>query len=131
MVALETAENPDRLKNRGGQLLKEETERKKIARDLPTIRQEILDFAAAYEQQKNKVFFVNGRNIVDAINSLYEEREERKQLMASNRKLNGTAIARTPISVNKSTLKRVASVTMLVKFLLLQFRAQIKISFYT
>lgn len=112
MVALETAENPDRLKNRGGQLLKEELERKKINRDLPTIRQEILDFAAAYEKNENKCFLVHGKSIADVVNSLYEEREERKQLMASNRKLNGTAIARTPISVNKSTLKRVASVTM-------------------
>ncbi len=130
MIALETT-NPDRLQNRGGQLLREEQERKKINRDLPAIRQEILDFAAAYEQRKHKPFMVSGRNIVEATNGLYEEREERKQLMASNRKLNGTAVQRTPmsvkgsnrkmngttaqrtpISVNKSQLKRTGSVTM-------------------
>lgn len=112
MVALENSENPDRLKNRGCQLLKEEQERKRINRDLPTIRQEIIDFATAYEEQHNKHFLIFGRNIAEAVNSLYEERDERKQQMASNRKLNGTAIARTPMSVNKSSMKRVASVTM-------------------
>lgn len=129
MVALETT-NPDRLQNRGGQLLREEQERKKINRELPVIRQEILEMAAAYEQRKHKPFLVCGRNIADATNGLYEEREERKQLLASNRKLNGTVqrtpmsvkgsnrkmngttTQRTPISVNKSQMKRTASVTM-------------------
>lgn len=130
MIALETT-NPDRLQNRGGKLLLEEQERKKINRELPTIRQEILDLAAAYEQRKNKPFLVCGRNIVDVTNGLYEEREERKHQMASNRKLNGTTAQRTPmsvkgsnrkmngttahrtpISVNQSQMKRTASVTM-------------------
>lgn len=133
MIALETT-NPDRLQNRGGQLLREEQERKKINRDLPAIRQEILDFATVYEERKRKQFLVSGKNIVDVTNAMYEEREERKQLMASNRKLNGTAIQRTPMSamdskqsnrkmngtaiqrtpmsINKSPLKRVNSVTM-------------------
>ncbi|KAG4068667.1 hypothetical protein HA402_002358 [Bradysia odoriphaga] len=129
MIALETT-NPDRLQNRGGQLLREEQERKKINRELPAIKQEILDLAAAYEQRKNRPFLVCGRNIVDATNGLYEEREERKQMLASNRKLNatvqrtpmsvkgsnrkmnGTTAQRTPISVNKSQLKRTGSVTI-------------------
>lgn len=127
MLALETT-NPDRLQNRGGQLLREEQERKKINRELPVIKQEIRDLADAYEQRKNKPFLVCGRNIIDVINSMYEEREERKQLLASNRKLNGTVqrtpmsikgskmngttAQRTPISVNKSQMKRTASVTM-------------------
>lgn len=104
MLALETT-NPDRLQNRGGQLLKEEQERKRINRDLPAIRQEIIDLAAAYEARRRKPFLVSGRNIVEATNALYEEREERKQLMASNRKLNGTAIQRTPMSVKGSNRK--------------------------
>lgn len=136
-MALETT-NPDRLQNRGGQLLREEQERKKINRDLPAIRQEIIDLAAAYEERKRKPFLVSGRNIVEATNAMYEQREERKQLMASNRKLNstaiqrtpmsvkdnkkqavisnrkmnGTALQRTPMSINKSQMKRVNSVTM-------------------
>lgn len=136
MLALETT-NPDRLQNRGGQLLREEQERKRINRDLPAIRQEILDLAAAYEERRRRPFIVSGRNIVDATNALYEEREERKQLMASNRKLNataiqrtpmsvkdgkqlpvsnrkmnGTAVHRTPMSMNKSQMKRAGSATM-------------------
>lgn len=129
MIALETT-NPDRLQNRGGQLLREEQERKRINRDLPVIRQEVTDLAQSYADGKGKPFLVNGHDIIDVINAMYEQRDERKQLMASNRKLNGTVqrtpmsvkasgrkmngttTQRTPMSVNQSQLKRVGSVTM-------------------
>lgn len=105
MLALEST-NPDRLQNRGGQLLREEQERKKINRDLPLIRQEIIDYAEEYAARNNgKPFLVYGQSIVDATNALYEQREERKQMIASNRKLNGTTIQRTPMSVKASGRK--------------------------
>ncbi|KAJ6637474.1 Protein regulator of cytokinesis 1 [Pseudolycoriella hygida] len=136
MQALETT-NPDRLQNRGGQLLKEEQERKKISKNLPAIREEITNLATVYEKRNHRPFLVNGSNIVDVINDMYKIREERKQTIASNRKLNATAVQRTPMSVkdkkqlpvgsrnanvaavrtptmaNKSQLKRMASATLL------------------
>ena len=122
LVALESKENdPGRFKNRGGQLLREEKERKLMSSKLPKIREEITELANEYESRNHRKFLINGCDIVDVITEIYESRQKTRDNVLSARKAatqkkaltpSGQSM-RTPMSVSKSVpmLKRTASTT--------------------
>lgn len=125
MIALDAKENePGRLNNRGGQLLKEEKERKMIASKLPKIRAQIIDMAEAFEQANDRKFLVWGDDIVHVIENDYNNRQMIKEQHMSARKaikenvtMSAHKTLRTPMSAAKNnigqraqtSIKRVAS----------------------
>lgn len=87
MQALEArVSEPGRLNNRGGQLLKEEKERKTIATKLPKVEQQIRDLVSVYEERENSHFFVYGKNIIDVMASQWEKKRLEKEKLSSARK---------------------------------------------
>ncbi|KAH8287110.1 hypothetical protein KR054_003241 [Drosophila jambulina] len=77
MEALDAKANePNRFKNRGGQLLKEERERKVISVKLPKIEQQITELVNAYVSQANTPFLVFGEDILKTMASDWQSKQE-------------------------------------------------------
>ncbi|XP_033254865.1 protein regulator of cytokinesis 1-like [Drosophila miranda] len=76
------ANEPNRFNNRGGQLLKEEKERKAITSKLPKIEQQITALVDAYELQSHGPFLVYGENILELMAGEWENYRQAKQSSA-------------------------------------------------
>lgn len=106
----------NRFNNRGGQLLKEEKERKMMEAKIPKIENEIRTLALEFSEQNNNDFLINGESIIDVMEKEWENYRGSKLLNsarkpASTPSRNG-AVPRTPISVRgNTTLKRMRSNT--------------------
>lgn len=87
MISLEQRANqPDRYKNRGGQLLREEKERKTIASKLPKIEQELLNMVEKYESESGTSFHICGQPLSEIIEQAWDEHKENKHVLLSARK---------------------------------------------
>lgn len=94
MAALEAkASEPGHYNNRGGQLLKEEKQRKTIASQLPEIERQIRDLVQEYEARERTPFLAYGESIVDAMAAQWEQKQKDKELVQSARK---NAATKTP-----------------------------------
>ncbi|XP_037935843.1 protein regulator of cytokinesis 1-like [Teleopsis dalmanni] len=119
MTALENkATEPGRYNNRGGQLLKEEKERKTIATKLPKIEQKITELVKEYEVREHRPFLVYGENIIDVMSNEWEKKRQDKEQRTSARKNAQTtlSVTRTPMSIKNSSvasIKKTPSVTNL------------------
>lgn len=71
---LEEKQTVDRFKNRAGQLLQEEKERRQLSSRIPKIEEELLRLAEEYEIANGKTFLSFGRNISEIIQQNHEER---------------------------------------------------------
>ncbi|TMW49157.1 hypothetical protein DOY81_005747, partial [Sarcophaga bullata] len=110
MNALEAkASEPGRYNNRGGQLLKEEKERKTIATKLPKIEQQISELVRQYEEREHAPFLVYGENIIEVMANQWEQKRIAKELLQSTRKNAGKALGNTPINSN-SAMKTLLSI---------------------
>ncbi|XP_059618682.1 protein regulator of cytokinesis 1-like [Phlebotomus argentipes] len=88
MLALEkSASNPNRFNNRGGQLLREEKERKTIASKLPKIEAQLTELVQAYEGTNHRKFTMHGEVVEDVIASDWEKRKLDKEKVMSARKM--------------------------------------------
>ncbi|XP_063216139.1 protein regulator of cytokinesis 1-like isoform X1 [Bacillus rossius redtenbacheri] len=65
--------------NRGGKLLQEERERKKIQKDLPKIEKNLLDYLKVYEKKHKAPFMLDGQVLSEVIKNQWKEREENKE----------------------------------------------------
>ncbi|KAF5280439.1 hypothetical protein FQR65_LT03248 [Abscondita terminalis] len=81
----ESASMPERFKNRGGQLLKEEKERNALAKRLPKIEDQLLHLANNFESKYGKHFYSWGKTIIDIIQEAHHA-HEKKKLKSSARK---------------------------------------------
>ncbi|KAH8406661.1 hypothetical protein KR222_001944, partial [Zaprionus bogoriensis] len=87
MEALEAkANDPNRFNNRGGQLLKEERERKAIAIKLPKIEQQITQLVKEYEAKSRSPFLVHGENILKHMENDWVRLRQAKEQQSSARK---------------------------------------------
>ncbi|XP_034489936.1 protein regulator of cytokinesis 1-like [Drosophila innubila] len=87
MEALEAKANePNRFNNRGGQLLKEERERKAIGSKLPKIERQITELVQAYELRTGSPFLVHGENILEHMASEWVRLHQAKEQQNSARK---------------------------------------------
>ncbi|CAG4996679.1 unnamed protein product [Parnassius apollo] len=87
MTELEArATEPGRYHNRGGQLLKEEKERKAIASNLPKIEAQIRDLVTEYEATTGKTFTVDGKPLLQLIQDEWEARKAERHNKLSARK---------------------------------------------
>ncbi|KAH8406660.1 hypothetical protein KR222_001945, partial [Zaprionus bogoriensis] len=120
MEALEAKANePNRFNNRGGQLLKEERERKAIATKLPKIEQQITQLVKEYEAKTRSPFMVNGKNILEHMANDWVRLRQTKEQQSSARKQTvmtpsasgkmmppptpGTNAPRTPMSLRNAS----------------------------
>lgn len=88
MLELENrANDPNRLHNRGGQLLREEKERNTISKALPKIEKELKERLLAYEQENLSPFLVDGENLLELIEQQNEERFGMKEFQKLQKKV--------------------------------------------
>jgi len=73
------SQDPNRYNNRGGGLLQEEKERKKIIRQLPKIEEELFAAIEIWEEQNSKPFLVEGTRFSDYVHSQWECHEMKKK----------------------------------------------------
>lgn len=100
MILLEQkSSDPSRYNNRGGKLLEEEKERKRISIQLPKIESRLLEACKRYEEENKRKFTVFGENIEDIIQEQWKKREEGKLMVSSARKKANMA---TPTAANKT-----------------------------
>ncbi|XP_058066539.1 protein regulator of cytokinesis 1-like [Anopheles bellator] len=117
MLALENKSNdPGRYNNRGGKLLEEERERRRISSLLPKVEAKLVDACRQYELEHGRMFTINGRSLREMIDDQWKQREENKHLHSSARKKANCAgvpgsAGRTPRA--GESLVRAGSSTML------------------
>jgi Ase1/PRC1/MAP65 family protein len=111
--------DPKRYNNRGGQLLKEEKERKMITLKLPKIEKKLVEMAEKFEEENNRPFTVHGVRVQDIIERDYETKRLEK-LTKSGKKVQPTLLktpgrgnmtARTPLTVEQTIINRTAMKT--------------------
>ncbi|XP_076653355.1 protein regulator of cytokinesis 1-like [Halictus rubicundus] len=83
---LQPTNDPDRLYNRGGQLLMEEKERKKIQKKLPKIEERLRNLIKEYESVNGEVFTVNGMSVEELLKESWEHLNEEKETIKKARK---------------------------------------------
>lgn len=104
--------DPKRYNNRGGKLLEEEKQRKRIEIQLPQIEFKLLEMLGAYEEKFKRPFTVFGESLAELIELVsysnlgsisiiklnFQEHENKRQekLLKSGRKANATQLALTP-----------------------------------
>nr|XP_018897995.1 PREDICTED: protein regulator of cytokinesis 1-like isoform X1 [Bemisia tabaci] len=92
------SKNADRLfKNRGGQLLKEEKERKQIARDLPKIEKELKKLLCEYETANGSPFLFDGVSFLELMEDQWKENSACKEAQKIARKVANSTIAPSPL----------------------------------
>lgn len=72
------ANDPNRFNNRGGRLLQEEKERKKVIKDLPKVEEDLKNLIAEWEKQNEKPFLVDGKRFVEYIEKQWASYEQSK-----------------------------------------------------
>lgn len=114
-MALENKQNDaNRYNNRGGQLLREEKERKQLNTKLPEIEAEIKKMVEEYRDRTNRDFLINGECIIDIMQRDRESIRMAKEQLKSARKGNGTSATKlwpAPLTPRTPTLKRMPSST--------------------
>lgn len=76
----------ERYNNRGGHLLKEEKIRKKLAKNIPVMEENMLQLAAIRKEETGKPLLIFGSTIEDYLNNMHEEREQNRKLKLSTKK---------------------------------------------
>ncbi|XP_043657957.1 protein regulator of cytokinesis 1 [Drosophila teissieri] len=95
MEALEAkANDPNRFNNRGGQLLKEEKERKTMMTRLPKIDQQITELVKVYMSQANTPFLVHGEDILNSMSADWERHHQSKKQPSAQKKDNNNTIGK-------------------------------------
>ncbi|CAH1783464.1 unnamed protein product [Owenia fusiformis] len=79
------AADPNRFTNRGGGLLKEEKDRKKLMKDLPKVEQELDEAIGQWEQENKKEFRLKGMRFMDYVTYQWEEYAKNKEMEKQNR----------------------------------------------
>ena len=102
-VLMNKESDPKRYNNRGGQLLKEEKERKMIGMKLPKIEARLTEMVNNFEMQNNKPFTADGVRIQDIIERDYETKRQEK-ITKSGKKVAATP-SRTPYRANLTGMR--------------------------
>ncbi|XP_059061981.1 protein regulator of cytokinesis 1-like [Achroia grisella] len=98
MTELEArASEPGRYHNRGGQLLKEEKERKTIANNLPKIEAQLRELVAQYEADTGNVFTIEGKPLLQLIEEEWKTRKAERHNKVSARRAVAAQTPTTPL----------------------------------
>lgn len=101
MIALETnSGNPDRFKNRGGNLLIEEKERKRLQKELPSLENDIFRDIEEFELFSGTQFLYYGEDYRDFVSNQWAQRLNQKEFQKLERRkqrsLDSAATVTTP-----------------------------------
>lgn len=96
-------QDPKRYANRGGQLLKEEKERKMITMKLPKIEDRLKELAQVYEHENKRPFTIHGVPVDDIIEQDHDKKRQEK-LTKSGKKIAPTP-GKTPMRINTTGLR--------------------------
>lgn len=102
LILEQKSTDPSRYNNRGGKLLEEEKERKRIAIQLPKIENRLLEACKRYEEENQRKFTIFGEHIEDMIRAQWEKREEGKALNSCARKKANQTPGSKPASTSKT-----------------------------
>ncbi|XP_060877460.1 protein regulator of cytokinesis 1-like isoform X2 [Metopolophium dirhodum] len=107
----EQANDPARLwQNRGGQLLKEEKERKIIQKELPKVERELKNQLQSYEQRENKIFYYRDERLFDFIERQWDELKSNKKILQQTKsKIQSGTKPQTPLTATRSKRKIVGT----------------------
>ncbi|XP_022180985.1 protein regulator of cytokinesis 1-like isoform X2 [Myzus persicae] len=107
----EQANDPARLwQNRGGQLLKEEKERKIIQKELPKVERELKNQLLSYEQRENKIFYYRDERLFDFIEKQWDELKSNKKILQQTKsKIQAGTKPQTPLTATRSKRKIVGT----------------------
>lgn len=104
LVAFENkATDPNRFKNRGGNLLQEEKERKMLQKELPKLENDIFRDIEAYETQNKTVFMYFGEDFRIHVTNQWVERANQKENEKTKRhkqrlaQIESESILKTPL----------------------------------
>ncbi|XP_054633138.1 protein regulator of cytokinesis 1-like isoform X2 [Dunckerocampus dactyliophorus] len=81
------ANDPSRLNNRGGNLLKEAKQRSDLHKSLPKLEKALKGQIDAWEQEHGKDFFVNGQKFLDYVQQQWEQYHVEKEKEKMERQL--------------------------------------------
>ncbi|XP_053608737.1 protein regulator of cytokinesis 1-like [Plodia interpunctella] len=84
------ASDPGRYNNRGGQLLKEEKERKAICSNLPKIEAQLEELVREYEAKTGSTFTVEGKPLLQLMEEEWETRKAERHSKVSARRAGAT-----------------------------------------
>lgn len=90
------AADPNRFKNRGGNLLKEEKERKHLQKSLPELEKKIISHIQNYEKETGKQFLYYGEKFEDFMKKQWEDRLNQKENEKLSKKKMRLEELRTP-----------------------------------
>lgn len=79
------AQDPERLHNRGGQLLIEEKERKALTKKMPKLEEQLRLLIQEYENKNGEPFTIDGMIFDDFVAQSVEDYEEAKEMMKQAR----------------------------------------------
>ncbi|XP_022251972.1 protein regulator of cytokinesis 1-like isoform X2 [Limulus polyphemus] len=79
------ASDPHRFTNRGGSLLQEEKERKRLLKELPKLDKELVEKISMLEKNQDREFRVRGTKIQEYIEGLWESHREEKEMAKQQR----------------------------------------------
>lgn len=101
---LQQEKNPDRLYNRGGQLLMEGRERNLIQKKLPRIERELKQLIDEYNTEHKEPFTIYGNSLDDHLAKTWESINNLKETMKSARKeAKDRSIKKSPLNSSKRT----------------------------
>lgn len=83
----EKANSKDRYKNRGGELLWEEKEKKAIDKPLPQVELRLKELSNQYEVKQGKPFLVWCESVKDFVSKIHKDKEEKKQKLSTRKQL--------------------------------------------
>ncbi|XP_065183072.1 protein regulator of cytokinesis 1-like [Sycon ciliatum] len=108
------ANNPDRLSNRGGRLLKEEKLRKQISKELPKVEKDLRIVVQDWEASNKHSFQINDARYLDSIEMQWDSHAQRKEAEKTKRLQDKKAIIEEEIKYGSratTPLKRKCTVS--------------------
>ncbi|XP_011305945.1 protein regulator of cytokinesis 1 [Fopius arisanus] len=101
------AEDPNRLNNRGGQLLEDEKARKLVTKNLPKAEARLRDLLNEFEEENQTPFTFNGLTFDEYLqkeDEKFNEEKENIRLARAKAKDEKKSIKKTPLSASKRNL---------------------------
>lgn len=99
MVALETnSGNPDRFKNRGGNLLIEEKERRRLQKELPSLENDIFRDIEEFELFSGTRFLYYGEDYRDFVSNQWAQRLNQKEFQKLERRKQRSLESAAPVT---------------------------------
>ncbi|CAH1966573.1 unnamed protein product [Acanthoscelides obtectus] len=92
-MGLQEHADAGRLKNRGGQLLKEERERNQLTKSIPKVECQLQSLCDKFEEIHQKPFKTFGQTVTDYLENAHQDFENMRKAKLNGRKTPGSAVS--------------------------------------